>query len=157
MATAPTKTISGTVQSKSRKGNSIKVDDEWYSVFSSADLDHVNWKDEVVFNYAMKGDYRNIKGKVRVSGSGGGSSAPKKKDDGYLLGVELGHASKLAMDMSLKTDLEVGSPEFYKFFMEHTQNVHKMMKVLKDTHAAAKEEEKEVKSESSDVEEDVWD
>lgn len=130
--------IDGTVESKSRKGNSIKVNGGWYSTFNASDLDHVNWKDQVSFDFVTKGKYNNISGKVEVtakapaaSSSGGGG-----KGGDYTLGVELGHASKLAMDVMLADpSIKAGSEEFYKGFVRHTEIIHGLMKGIKDKHS----------------------
>lgn len=130
--------IDGMVESKSRKGNSIKVNGEWYSTFNASDLDHVNWKDQVSFDFVSKGKYKNISGKVEVtakapaaSSSGGGG-----KGGDYTLGVELGHASKLAMDVMLaETAIKAGSEEFYKGFVRHTEIIYGLMKGIKDKHS----------------------
>ena len=97
-----TELVSGVVESKSKKGNSIKVDGEWYGTFNASDLP-AEWKDNVTFEYNMDktGRYRNIvKGSVKVLDSAGasavtgGGAAPRSNN---MLGVELGHASNLAM------------------------------------------------------------
>jgi hypothetical protein len=136
------KTVSGVVASKSRKGNSIKVGDDWYSTFNASDLSHVNWKDTVSFSYVLKGEYRNIKGKVKITAT---DDSPKSKGGYSNLGVELGHASKLAMDMSTHKFAadDVGSPEFYKFWMNETQTIHKAMSALRTRMAEPKAEAKE--------------
>lgn len=133
--------VTGLVESKSRKGNSIKVNGEWYSVFSSADMP-AEWKDTVDFLWEpdKTGAYKNIKkGTIKVL-SGGDSGAPSGSS-GYTppkfnnLGVELGHAANLAMEMTLQSshggEGQVGSTEMYKFWMEHTDNIYKMMKGLR--------------------------
>ena len=125
-------TIAGKVESKSRKGNSIKVDGNWYGVFAAADLDHVNWKDDVKFSYEVKGDYRNIKGPVVTTA--GGASAPSgggKVVNGNL-GVELGHASNLAMRMMEQAGTApVGTTDYYKQFAEYTVDMYKVMQGLR--------------------------
>lgn len=138
-------TVSGKVESKSRKGNSIKVNGEWYGTFSADELAHVNWKDEVVFNYVTKGDYRNIKGKVRVSSSGGPASSASSSRGNSMLGVELGHASKLAMDATIARysnhTSNICTPEFFKEWLKNTETVHGVMKGLRAKHENAPQEE----------------
>jgi hypothetical protein len=129
-------TIQGKVESKSRKGNSIKVDGEWYGCFSPADLSHVEWKDEVKFSWEAKGEYKNIKGPVVVTGadSGAGGSAPSKSPTrNGNLGVELGHASNLAMRMMEQATVcpEAGSTDYYKKFAEFTVDMYKVMQGLR--------------------------
>jgi hypothetical protein len=130
--------VSGVVESKSKKGNSIKVNGEWYSVFSPADMP-AEWKDDVDFLWEADktGKYRNIKkGTIRVGGSGsvGGGGAPSAAGKPYSnLGVELGHASNVAKDMAIaKFPVEeIGGTEFYRWWIDETQNVYKMMKGLR--------------------------
>lgn len=127
--------VTGTVQSKSRKGNSIQVDGEWYSVFAAADMP-AEWKDEVSFNwdYDKSGKYRNIaKGTVKVLNSGGGGETRTVSKGFSNLGVELGHASNVAKDMAIAKfpSEEVGSTAFYKFWLDETQKVYDLMKGLR--------------------------
>lgn len=131
--------VKGNVASKSRKGNSIKVNDDWYSCYSASDLDHVNWKDDVEFMYEQKGKYKNIKGDVTVTSKGGSSGGSKPSGGGGYnnTGVELGHASNLAMRMMEQGWVNeagpaaVGSPEYYKQFAEYTMGMYKVMKMLR--------------------------
>ena len=132
--------VTGVVESKSRKGNGIKVNGEWYSTYSAADLNHIEWKDSVEFLYEQKGKYRNIKGKVEKTASGGGApsgtrSLPASGGGGYSsIGVELGHAANLAMRMMEQAAAEserVGSPEYYKQFVTYTTDMYKVMKAIR--------------------------
>ena len=124
----------GTIASKSKKGNSMKGDDgEWYSLFSAEDFVG-EWKDTVDFlwEYDKTGKYRNIKkGTMKVT-SAGAAGLPSHVPYSNL-GVELGHASNVAKDMAIAKfkSTEVGSPEFYKFWMDTTQDVYAMMKGLR--------------------------
>jgi hypothetical protein len=138
--------IEGAVQSKSRKGNSIKVNDEWYSTFDASDLDHVQWKDVVEFKWEAKGKYRNIKGAVRKVSSGGSSGGGSKASakPWSNVGVEIGHASNLAMRMmeQLQNDgegghPEIGTAEYFRMFTMHTVNVYKVMKAIRSKVEAA--------------------
>ena len=60
------------VESKSKAGKAIKIDDIWYSVFHATDLDHVSIGDTVTFSYKIKGTFHNISGKVTVDKKGEG-------------------------------------------------------------------------------------
>ena len=148
--------VKGIVASKSRKGNSIKVGDDWFSTFKSEDLDHVNWKDEVEFMYETKGKYKNIKGRVEVKS--GGSAPVESKGGGYSnLGVEIGHASNLAMRMMEQGDFkdEVGSAWYFKRFAEYTKDMYKVMQVIRKNIERGDNEDKEPVKTKPKVEADV--
>ena len=134
--------VAGKVESKSRKGNSIKVNGDWYSTFKAEDLSHVEWKDEVEFLYEQKGQYKNIKGRVTKTGSSGGASNASNNSGGggnrggySSVGVELGHAANLAMRMMEQVEEGVspivGTPEYYKQFIEYTESMYKVMKAVR--------------------------
>lgn len=160
--------VTGKVESMRRDRKGVKVDGQWYSSFSP--ITDVEWKDEVEFEYEQKGKYANIKGTVRKlassggSGNSGGNAGRGGSVSGYSsLGVELGHASNLAMRMmeqrgagSVGGTLDVGSAEYYKQFMEDTKNIFKVMKGMRawaETDDGAKEKPRAspVKSEEPDV------
>lgn len=134
-------TITGKVESMRRDKKGVKVNGEWYSSFNP--ISGVEWKDEVEFEFEQKGRYNNIKGAVRKLGSGGGGnnsgqySGAGNRSYGYSnVGVEVGHASNLAMRMmeqriSSEDNIEIGSTEYFKMFMEDTKNVHKIMTALR--------------------------
>lgn len=152
--------VVGNVESKSRKGNGIKVDGEWYSTRTPAELAHIEWKDDVEFLYEQNGKYRNIKGKVTKVGGGsssGGGSRPA--GGGYSnVGVEVGHAANLAIRMMEQGDEkhEVGSPDYYKTFTEYTVNMYKVMKAIRAKVEASGEDKPAPasKSAASDISDD---
>ena len=128
---------------------SICVDGNWYST----DPKYVKWAipnsgDEVSFDSGGTGKYLN---NLTIVGKGSGDpakSSPAK--GGYSnLGVELGHASNVAKDMAntFFSETEIGSEEWYTYWVEHTQKVYATMKKLR----AAYEEAPSTKSEDSDV------
>jgi hypothetical protein len=85
--------------------------------------DEISWDDG---GKKYLGKMKIVKKNVAPSGA----SAPPS--GGYSsIGVEIGHASKLAMDMALATSMQVASKEFYKFWAEETLKVHGMMTKLK--------------------------
>lgn len=148
--------VMGVVESKSRKGNSIKVDGEWYSTFSAVDLP-AEWKDTVSFQWEpdKSGRYKNIKkGTVKVLSSGGNSGTQTSGGKTWSnLGVELGHASNTARDICLAIHgSKAGSDEFYKDFVEHTEKVFVVMKELRTKHEQA---EKAVEAPAPKVESPV--
>jgi hypothetical protein len=125
----------GLVESKSRKGNGIKLDGNWYTTFKSSDLDHVNWKDTVEFlwDYDKTSTYRNIKGTVKVTSAGSTAPSGASKGAGYNpIGVEVGHAWNSALKVVFaRGKSEVGSDEFYKEVIEHTEKIYRINKSLK--------------------------
>lgn len=128
-------TMSGNVEAKSKKGNSIRLGDDWFGVFSASDLEHVNRGDDVVFNWEASkcGNFKNIKGKVRISTGASPAGGAKPKSGGYSnTGVELGHASNLAMRMMEQTlvgsNLDIGSADYYRKFLRYTEEMYKLMK-----------------------------
>lgn len=152
-------TVTGVVSAVKRDGKAICVDDNWYSSWDA--ISGVNKGDSVVFNYIKKGQYNNIKGKVRVENSGVGSNSPARPAYSNL-GVEMGHASNLAMRMIEQyidsgNELEVNSPAYWKLFMEYTTNMYEVMKRLKASKEEAQQSVKPTpsKSEVSD-DEDIF-
>lgn len=153
--------VTGVVESKRRDGNAIRVNGEWYGTFKGKGLESVNWKDNVEFLFEKdkSGRYNNIKGTVKVV-----SKAPAEATSAHSggrpiysnLGVELGHASKLAWDLVIQLANRNGGPglgsaDFYKLWVEHTEKVFRAMKGLRSAHE--KQEESKVvpaKSETSE-------
>lgn len=140
-------TISGVVDAvrKDRKG--LCINDVWYSSWEALTC---NKGDDVVFNFIVKGRFNNIKGKVNVaSTSAATSSGGASSGGGYSnLGVELGHASNLAMRMmeQEKWDVEmVGSKEYFSAFTRYTMDVYKVMKQVRESVGAKSESETKAK------------
>lgn len=155
-------TKSGVVEAVRRDGKGFAIDDVWYS---SWDALNINKGDSVVFTYVKKGQYNNIKGKVRTDGTGqptGSASANLPKKD-FNLGVEMGHASNLAMRMmeqylQCDTDtMEIGSTEYYKKFAGFTDNIYELMKRLKDSKANANEKEAQAATQKPEAKSEVSD
>lgn len=131
--------LTGAVEAKSKKGNSILVDGEWYGTFSASDMSHVDRGDDVQFSWEFDrktGKYRNIKGPIKTTtgGTKSSSSPPAKKKD-FNLGVELGHASNLAMTVMLAANAdhvaEIGGTDFYREWAEHTRKIKGVMDGLR--------------------------
>lgn len=156
--------MTGVVEAVRRDGKGFKIGEDWYSSFNP--ISGVNRGDEVSFNYARKGQYLNIKGKVTVVGAGStNASRPQasNKPNTFNLGVELGHASNLAMRMMeqrLKSGdpVDVGSKEYYEVFMKDTDTIYKVMSALRDKAVKQVEEKaEEAKATSTDVnDEDIF-
>jgi hypothetical protein len=145
-------TMTGVVDAvrKDRKG--LCINDVWYS---SWDPISVNRGDEVLFNFVKKGQYNNIKGKVRVTGKGTAPASSPRSSGGYSnIGVEIGHASNLAMrtiEQMLNCGDEVpdaGSSEYYKLFAERTIEIYTLMKGIR-AKVDGKSEDSDVKADAN--------
>jgi hypothetical protein len=128
--------VKGKVESKSRKGNSIKVGGEWFSTYKADDLNHVNWKDSVEFlwDFDKSGEYKNIKGVVTLIGDSGSKGTDSPKGGYNPIGVEVGHAWNSAIQVALaKMDKKsYGNDDFYKFVIEHTEKIYTINKSIKE-------------------------
>lgn len=93
-----------------------------------------NRGDKITFDDAG----RKYLSKMRILESAGGSAgaaAGSKSGSNYNLGVEVGHASNLAMRvMEQRLDhqrLEIGSSEYWKQFAKDTNDIYKIMTGIK--------------------------
>ena len=161
-------TVTGTIEAVSTKYDkfSVLVDGTWYGTKQEWAPDPLpKTGDKITFDNGGK----KFLSKCKVMGSGGGGGAAPQGGGGknnWNLGVEVGHASNLAMrvtEMALREgDLEtaVGSEDFYRFFIKQSKDIYKLMAALKksidseESSAALLEGEKEArnkpKSEVSD-------
>jgi hypothetical protein len=116
---------------------SMLVGERWFNSKPEWLRDKPGEGDQVEFDDKGK----NYINELKIVSKGSGS--PSKSFKGYskgrdnLLGIELGHASKLAMDMTLAShDFErVGDDDFYRFWLDQTQKVYTHMKNLKSAMA----------------------
>jgi len=124
--------VTGTVENVSTKYEkySIQVNGEWYGT----KMEYANVKpqrgDEVEFDNGGK----KYTSRLKITKAGAGGSAPAGGKGGYsTLGVELGHASNLAMRMMEQTGEceEVGTTEYYKQFAKYTDEMFRIMKGLR--------------------------
>lgn len=136
--------VKGTVEKVARNGG-IMVNGDWYSSFKGKDTTAkgIAIGNAVTFEWTpdTKGlGYKNIKS-LTITGSAPADTSPSAavavRSSNNNLGVELGHASKLAMDMAiayfstLPGSAEVGSEDFYKFWIQNTDKVFKAMSILR--------------------------
>jgi hypothetical protein len=139
--------VKGTVEKIARNGG-IMVNGDWYSSFKGKDttVKGIAIGNAVTFEWTpdTKGlGYKNIKSLTITGGApadalgsmtAATAAVPMRNNN---LGVELGHASKLAMDMSiayfstLPGSAEIGSEDFYKFWIQNTDKVFKAMSALR--------------------------
>lgn len=119
----------------------LLVNGSWYSSYRGTATKGINKGDAVELDWAFDktGKWKNIKravvtlaGAALPASSGGSSYVPKSN-----IGIELGHASKLAMDVVLQAasagSLEFGDDQFYKEFVKHTHKIFKIMHKLRTT------------------------
>ena len=162
--------VTGVVEAVSTKFDkySIQVGGTWYSTKMEWAKVQPERGAEVSFDNGGGKFMKNVK--IISGGSGGsaGGSAGPAKGGFSTLGVELGHAANLAMQVSLQgSPGSPGTPEFYKFFVEQTQTIFKVMKGLRkhyeegeDTSSALEEQiekvEKRPTPTSKKIEEDLF-
>jgi hypothetical protein len=134
-------TVNGTVTAVSTKWDkySVQIDGAaWYGT-------KIEWAkvkpengDVIEFDDGGGKFTKNIK--ILTAGDRSTTALPSaggKKWTPNNLGVELGHASNLAMTVTLAVnDLPPGSPAFYKFWMTQTETVYKVMKGLRAKYEA---------------------
>ncbi len=138
--------IKGTVTD--RTPYNITIEGNKYGAFKGKGLEDIQIGDAVqlLWDFDKTGVYRNIKGTPKIISKVTGTSGPVTS--GFAakptwtpapkstLGIELGHAANLAMDMTLRVygGIDVGTPDFYKFFANHTEKVFQIMKKLREAH-----------------------
>jgi len=160
--------VTGVVEAVSTKFDkySIQVGGTWYSTKMEWAKVQPEKGAEVSFDNGGGKFMKNVK--IISGGSGGSAGASPAKGGFSTLGVELGHAANLAMQVSLHgSPGAAGSPEFYKFFVEQTQTIYKVMKGLRkhyeegeDTSSALDEQIEKVEKRSTPtskkIEEDLF-
>jgi hypothetical protein len=116
------------------------VDEVWYSTDPSWLPTKPEKGDTVTFDNGGKKYIKNL----TITGKGGlGKTHSPAAKGGYSnLGVELGHASNVAKDMANKfyKDADIGSEDWYIYWMEHTQKVYKVMGKLRKKFEEPEEE-----------------
>jgi hypothetical protein len=131
--------VKGLVENVSTKYDkySVQVNGTWYNTKMEYAKVKPNKGDLVEFDDGGAKFTKNMK--IVTAGAGGvyGSPKPSAGKGSYSsLGVELGHAANLAMQMALAeaktSSLEIGSTAFYKEFVTHTRKVKAIMQGLRD-------------------------
>ena len=117
---------------------SVVIDGNWYGTkkeYAAEWPAQPNVGDEITWDDGGK----KYLGKMKIVTKGVGGSGPKAsapRGSTYSsLGVELGHASNLAMrimEQSHYPDMEVGSTDYYKDFVKTTRKVYAIMKGLRE-------------------------
>ena len=148
----------GTVEAISHKYDkfAVLIDEKWY-----------NTKKEYAEEWPVKptvGDVitfddggKKYLGKMKIVSSSGSSGTPKASSGGGYsnIGVEVGHASNLAMRMMEQhTSFDVGSVEYYKELVKRTEEVYKIMKSLKSKLGAPDVKEVKVPKKETPVEDE---
>lgn len=131
----------GVVEAVSTKFDkySVLVDGEWYRTKMEWAKVKPNRGDTIEFDDGGSKFLSKVKIVSAGSGSSGGTAGSAKPD--YNLGVELGHASNIALRVINKMidtgnlEAPVGSTDYYKAFVEQTETVYEIMKGLKNKHS----------------------
>lgn len=142
-----TSQVIGIVEAKAVKGmnTSILIGGEWYSSYKGAGLASVEkgstvdflWKPDAKgmgFRNIIASTVKNLGGSASPAPAGGPARAYTPAAKAYsTLGVELGHASNLAMEMCLKMDKDItpGTDEFYKAWVHHTDKIFTIMQKIR--------------------------
>jgi len=124
--------VNGVVEGVSTKFGkySILVNGTWYSTKMEWAKVQPEKGAQVSFDDGGAKFLKNVK--VLSGGSSSGSSAPAPSKGFNSLGVELGHAANLAMQVMLaRSPVEPGTAEFYADFVDQTQAIFKVMKTLR--------------------------
>jgi len=142
--------VTGVVEAKAVKGmnTSIMVNGEWYSSFKGAGLSGIEKGTAVDFLWKpdTKGmGFKNIIAST-IKNLGGGTSGPVRAITGVgtgpsrkeysTLGVELGHASNLAMELMIAKSnmgggLVIGDDSFYKEWVHHLDKIFTIMQKIR--------------------------
>lgn len=142
-----TSQVTGVVEAKAVKGmnTSILIGGEWYSSYKGAGLASVEkgstvdflWKPDAKgmgFKNIIASTVKNLGGTMISASAAGPAKAYAPAAKAYsTLGVELGHASNLAMEMCLKMDkdFDPGSDAFYKAWVHHTDKIFTIMQKIR--------------------------
>jgi len=142
-----------------RNESSITISGERYGSFKGQGLSAVGVGDTLDFlwNPSKCGRYRNIVSstiKILAKGSGGGmvvsptgyaASKPTFVKQNNTLGIELGHAANLAMEVALEScksgvaPHSIGSDDFYKNWVHHLDKIHTIMSKVRASKEAKAE------------------
>jgi len=141
-------TVKGVVEGVSTKFGkySVLVNGNWYGTKAEWAKVQPEKGDEITFDDGGGKFLKNVK--VLAGGAGGSGGGDRPKAVFSNLGVELGHAANLGMQVALKGEAKPGTSEFYKDFMDQTENIFKIMKGLRLFYEKAE-------SSSEDLEEEV--
>lgn len=104
--------VQGVVEARKDNANGIGIviDGTWYNSYKGKGLKGVNKGDKIRFEFTKKNGFNNIDAdtiqvkKAESSGTSGGNAGQKDNTNRPAfsqLGVELGHAANLAMQMTL--------------------------------------------------------
>jgi hypothetical protein len=150
--------VAEVVLNPNKWGNiSILVNEEWYSCKpEQARFAIPNKGDSVEFDNGGKKYINNLvitSGSTGTAPTGSYKGTASKAKPYSSLGVELGHASNVAKDManSFFAGEDVGSADWYKYWMEHTQKVYKLMSALRDRYENPEETAPAVEEDSVEV------
>jgi hypothetical protein len=133
-------TVTGQIEAISTKYGkfSIMVNDNWYGTKQEWAPNPLPDRGDVV---EFDDGGKNFLKKLRIKSSGGGSSAsssaaPAGGKRFSTLGVELGHAANLAMDVTLAQVSPEKEEDFWKAFDRNTDIAFKLMQRKREVYEA---------------------
>ena len=145
-----TSQVTGVVEAKAVKGmnTSILIGGEWYSSYKGVGLASVEkgstvdflWKPDAKgmgFKNIIASTVKNLGEPTTPVGaaSTGKAYTPPARKEYSTLGVELGHASNLAMELTLNkwtfNGAEPASDEFYREWIHHTDKIFTIMQKIR--------------------------
>jgi hypothetical protein len=128
--------VKGLVENVSTKWDkySIQVNGAWYG--TKMEWAHVQPSKGDLVEFDDGGGKYTKNLSIVTKGAGGTYGSPKPSaggKGGYSnLGVELGHAANLAIQIALAGGTEAGSTDFYKAFAQNTRKCYAIMKGLRE-------------------------
>ena len=147
--------VKGLVENVSTKWDkySMQVNGSWYGTKEEWAVVKPNKGDLIEFDDGGKNYTKNVK--IITAGAGGTYGSPKPSGGGKggysNLGVELGHAANLAIQVVLAEGIEAGSTDFYKAFAQNTRKCYAIMKGLREEFEKPAETTKAVPAEEEVV------
>lgn len=140
--------VTGMVEAVSTKYDkySIMVNGNWYG--TKMEYADVRPEKGDIVEFDDGGKKYTSRMKITTKAAGGSYGSPKPSAGGARggysnLGVELGHAANLAMQVVLAGPEEAGTTEFYKDFASNTRKCYAIMKGLREEFEKPAEEKTE--------------
>lgn len=122
--------VTGVVEAVGNKFGkfSVLINETWYGTKEEwAPTPRPDKGDTITFD---DGGSKFLK-KCKIVGAGASAAASPAGRSYSNVGVEVGHASNLAMRVVERMDILPGSDDMYKAFIEHTLKIHRVMSSIR--------------------------